>query len=276
MSTITCLGQNWNNAVQPAPPATAAPPAPTSSYNSNFWVSQNAAVTDNGELQLSVQANSGQYWNGMECWAAGQAVLEVPSGQMLAYGTYLVTFYPVGGWSDFSGGDTQPGQNTSTTFGVFIFDPAASFPYNEIDIVEVGYQNQNSANAWINQGGVANSNAQFCVQPWDGSTSGTPDWNQVNRVAINGDANGKVTFVANWQQDSVTFYAAPGDYSSDNFPYTGSDTITWTASSSNISIPAPTQTMSLFINCWPYGGPSTGNPVFFNVSRVEVPMSATS
>lgn len=275
MSTITCLGQNWDNSVQPAPPAVAAPPAPNlPAYNSNYWVSQNAAVTSDGELQLSVQRNSNEYWDNTECWAAGQAVLQIPSGQMLAYGTYLVTFYPVGGWADFSGGNTASGQNTSTTFGVFIFDPQApdaACPFNEIDIVEVGYQNQTSADAWINQGDVANSNAQFCVQPWDGTTPGTPNWNQVNRVAIN--PTDKVTFVANWQSGSVTFYAAAGDFSSDNFPYSDANTISWTPPLST-AIPAPTQTMSLYINCWPYGGPSTNNSVFFNVSRVEVPMAA--
>ncbi|MGL5891521.1 MAG: hypothetical protein ACRC3B_16645 [Bacteroidia bacterium] len=279
---IQFSGYNWNTNTQPAPPTTAAPPAPNlPAYNSNFWMPQNASLTADNELQLSVQANSGEYWNGVECWAAGQAVLELPQGQMLNYGTYLVTFYPVGGWGNFIGGNTQPNQDTSTTFGVFIFDPAAPdspCPFNEIDIVEVGYQNQNAADGWINNGGTANSDAQFCVQPWDAGAAGTPNWDQVNRVALDASlipADNKVTFVADWQDGSVTFYAAYGSYTAASFPYTGANTISWSASNA-AAIPSPTQTMSLYINCWPYGGPSTGNAVYFNVSHIEVPLQAIS
>lgn len=275
--TISALGFTWVTDSKPLPPATAAPPVSPP----NMWLPANVASVNNN-LQLTLAQNSGQYyWNSqgqkIEIWAAAQAVLSLAGGTSLTYGKIVATVVPLGGWDTFTGGCTAAGQNTSTTLGVFIFDPAAGsdpVPYNEIDVVEVGYQNQNQSGAWINQqpGGPANSNAQFALQPWDSGHKGTPNWDNVHRIALDTSlipASNEVTFLTDWQADSITFYAAYGQFTSDNFPYTDSSTIVWNLPAT--TIPAPTDTMSLYVNLWPYGGPSNGQEVQFQITYMEIP-----
>ncbi|HEX8072368.1 MAG TPA: hypothetical protein VF546_20650 [Pyrinomonadaceae bacterium] len=170
MSTINWNGFNWNSpgGGQPAPPGVAAPPAPNlPAYNSNMWQAENVSVQA-GCLQFVLARNSGWMWDSNtnslqpstgpdQIWAAAQAVLAVPAGQQLTYGKYVVTLKAGGcgagqdAWRPFTGDNTTAGTNTSTIFGVFLFDPAAPAPYNEIDFVKIGYQNQNLGGAWINQ-----------------------------------------------------------------------------------------------------------------------------
>ena len=277
-SPINALGYSWITNSQPAPCTVAAPPLPNlPNYNSNLWLPANVEAVTVGSvtdaLQLTLAQNSGCYWETTEIWAAAQAVLNLPSGTSLTYGKIVATIAPVGGWAPFIGGCTESGQDTSTTFGIFTFDPSALAPFNEIDIVEVGYQNQNQTGSWINTqpGGPTTSDAQFCVQPWDGTTPGTPSWDNVNRISLDLSlipASNEVTFMVDWQNDSLTFNAAYGKYTAATFPTT--PPISWTVPSGT-AIPAPTATMSLYINLWPYGGPTTGNTVQFVVTHLEVP-----
>ena len=284
-TTIDALGFSWITNSQPAPCTVAAPPvADLPNYNSNLWLPANVekvavgSVTD--ALQLTLAQNSGCYYTNnqgqqIEIWAAAQAVLDLPSGTSLNYGKIVATIAPVGGWAPFIGGCTEQGQNTSTTLGIFTFDQAASAPFNEIDIVEVGYQNQNQATSWINTqpGGPTTSDAQFCVQPWDGTTPGQPSWDNVNRIGLNLSlipSSNEVTFMVDWQAGSLTFNAAYGKYTALTFPT--NPPITWTVPP-GVAIPVPTTTMSLYINLWPYGGPTTGNTVQFVVTHLEVPTS---
>jgi hypothetical protein len=280
-TTVECFGYTWLTNSQPLPPNVAAPPSPDlPAYNANMWQPQNVAVVDGG-LQLTVQRNSGYIWNSNtnslqpsngpdQIWAGAQAVLDLAAmGQQLTYGTFAVTVQPAGGWGPFVGGDTAPGQETATTFGAFTYDPCASAPYGEMDVVEIGYQNQNQAGAWINQqpGGPSDSDAQFAVQPWDSGSPGQPNWSYVNRIAL-GPGNSAVTFLMDWQEGQPLSYSVV--YGADP-----AAAITWTTPAST-PIPAPTSTMSFFLNLWPYGGPSLGQPVTFNVLGVRVPLTDAS
>lgn len=275
--TIKALGHSWITDSQPLPPTTQNP-------GNNLWLPANVAASGE-DLELTLAQNSGCYYYNnqgqkIEIWAAAQAVLDLPTGKSLTYGKIVACVVPVGGWGSFIGGCTEPNQDTSTTFGIFTYDPAnpnATVPYNEIDVVEVGYQNQNQSGGWINgqPGGPTNSDAQFVVQPWDNGTPGQPNWNNVHRIALDASlipASNEVTFLTDWQADSLTYYAAYGRFTSADFPYTGANTISWTFPTS-ANIPAPTDTMSLYINLWPYGGPSTGNTVQFKVTLLEVPLA---
>lgn len=282
-STINALGYSWITNSKPAPPVATAPPVPNlPDYNSNLWLADNVGVVSIDSvmdaLQLTLAQNSGCFYTNaqgqqIEIWAAAQAVLDLPIGTSLTYGKIVATIAPVGGWSPFIGGCTEEGQDTSTTFGIFTFDTSALTPFNEIDIVEVGYQNQNQAGSWINAqpNGPITSDAQFCVQPWDGTTPGRPSWDNVNRISLDLSlipASNEVTFMVDWQSDSLTFNAAYGKYTAATFPTT--PPISWTVPP-GIAIPAPTATMSLYINLWPYGGPTTGDTVQFVVTHLEVP-----
>ncbi|MBS1914463.1 MAG: hypothetical protein JST22_20910 [Bacteroidetes bacterium] len=296
MGTITWGGYTWNTGTQPAPPAVAAPPDPNLPYyNSNMWQAQNVSVQSNC-LQLTLARNSGYIWDSNtnslqpssgpdQIWAAAQAVLQLPSGTQLTYGDYLVTVKAgtaaSGGqsdWAPFTGSNTASGANTSTIFGTFLFDPQAAPPYNEMDIVEIGYQNQNQSGAWINQqpGGPVPNDAQFVLQPWDSGTPGQANWNYVHRINLDYNsipAGGEITFVLRWLQGQpLQFFAAYGTYTDSTFPFTGPNTITWqTPASVQGSIPSPTPTLTLYLNLWPYGGPSTNAPVNFAVTAVTIP-----
>jgi hypothetical protein len=286
MSTsVQCFGFNWITDSNPLPPGMAAPPAANlPAYNENMWQPGNVSVVG-GVLQLTVQRNSGYIWNNgfqpstgpNQIWAAAQAVLDLSStGQQLTYGLFAVTVQPVGGWGPFIGGDTAAGQETATTFGAFTFDPGAQPPNNEMDIVEIGYQNQNAGSAWINQqpGGPSDSDAQFALQPWDSGSPGVPNWNYVHRFALNSNdipESGEVTFMMNWEEGKpLQFAAAYGSH----IPAIAFTDIAWnTPPSDQSSIPTPTNTMSFYLNLWPYGGPSLGNPVTFNVTGVNIPLT---
>ena len=281
--TINALGYTWitNSQIIPNPntcDAVAAPPLPhLPNYNSNFWSPANVdtlAVGSSCALRLTLARNSGCYWQGTEIWAAAQAVLALPTGTSLAYGKILVTIKPVGGWAPFIGGCTGLNQNTTTTLGIFTYDPLGQTPFNEIDIVEVGYQNQNSSDSWINgqPSTPPTTDAQFCVQPWDSGNPGTPNWSNVHRISLDPSmipTSDEVTFMVDWQQGSLTFNAAYGQYTKDTFP--AKPPISWrTDSSSTTPFPVPTPTMSLYINLWPYGGPTTDAQVQFLVTHLEV------
>jgi hypothetical protein len=249
-----------------------------------MWQPGNVSVVSDA-LQLTVQRNSGYIWNNgfqpstgpNQIWAGAQAVLDLSStGQQLTYGLFAVTVLPVGGWGPFIGGDTATGQETAVTFGAFTFDPGAPAPYNEMDIVEIGYQNQNLSGAWINQqpGGPTNSAAQFALQPWDSGSPGVPNWNFVHRIALAATdvpASGEVTFMMNWQEGKPLQFAV--SYGS-HIPPIPPTKLAWdTPASVQSSIPQPTPTMSLYLNLWPYGGPSLGNAVTFNVTQVLIPLT---
>jgi hypothetical protein len=278
-ATINALGFSWITDSQPVP----NPSNPVfTDPGPNLWLPANTASVNN-TLQLTLAQNSGCfYYNSqgqqVEIWAAAQAVLNIASsGVSLTYGKIVATVVPIGGWDAFIGGCTAPGQNTSTTFGIFTYDPSAPAPSNEIDVVEIGYQNQNQATGWINQqpGGPTNSDAQFVVQPWDAANPGSPDWNNVHRIALNPaliPASNEVTFLTDWQAGALTYYAAYGSFTSETFPYTDANTIKWVLPAA-ASVPAPTPTMSLYINLWPYGGPTTGQTVQFQVTYMEIPVS---
>ena len=281
--TINALGYTWITNSQPIPnpitcDAVAAPPLPNlPNYNSNFWLPANVdtvALGSSCALRLTLARNSGCYWQSTEIWAAAQAVLALPTGTSLAYGKILVTIKPVGGWAPFIGGCTGLNQNTTTTLGIFTYDKSSPPPFNEIDIVEVGYQNQNSTGSWINgqPSTPPTTDAQFCVQPWDAGNLGNPNWNNVHRISLDPlmiPTSDEVTFMVDWQQGSLTFNAAYGQYTKHTFP--AKPPISWrTVSSSTTPIPVPTPTMSLYINLWPYGGPTTGAQVQFLVTHLEV------
>ena len=290
-TTINALGYTWITNSQPIPnpndpipcTAVAAPPLPhLPNYNSNFWLPANVEAVTLGSvscaLQLTLAKNSGcSYYDtsGAEqkIWAAAQAVLALPTGTSLAYGKILVTIKPVGGWAPFIGGCTGLNQNTTTTLGIFTYDPLGQTPYGEIDIVEVGYQNQNSHDSWINgqPSTPPTTDAQFCVQPWDAGNLGNPNWNNVHRISLDPSmipTSDEVTFMVDWQQGSLTFNAAYGQYTKDTFP--AKPPISW-ALPLGIAIPAPTSSMKLYINLWPYGGPATTEEqVQFLVTHLEV------
>lgn len=271
-TTVECFGYTWITDSQPLPPGLYAPPAPNlPAYNSNMWQPQNVQVSG-GTMQLTLARNSGYVWNNGfqpssgpdQIWAAAQAVLQLPAGQQLTYGAFLVTVEPVGGWGPFVGGDTAPGQNTSTIFGAFTFDTAAPAPFSEMDVVEIGYQNQNSAGAWINQqpGGPPNSNAQFAVQPWDAGNPGQPNWSYVRRVMLD-PGSGPVTITMEWLPGRPLSWAASWGG--------GPPAVTWQTPPST-PIPALSPTMTFYLNLWPYGGPTTNQPVTFNVTNVQLPV----
>jgi hypothetical protein len=295
-------GWSWNTASKPAPPQTAPPPtvdtSPPPPYGENMWMASNVGLDAYGNLTLSVQQNSGYMWNGSaivqyvagkgfpEIWAAAQAALVLPQGTQLAYGTFCVTVIAgtadAPSWTPYTGLCTASGAETNTIFGAFTFDLGqnAEPPYGEIDVVEIGYQAQNQAPGWINTqpgGPSANSDAHFCVQPWNGpgATQG-PDWSYVHQFALDPDsipAGGAVTFAAIWAENApIQFYAAYDAFTADDFPF-DSAPFYWV---SGVNGPAPTPTLTFCLNLWPYGGPSTGQPQTFTVTAVSVPTTTTS
>ncbi|MGK0488320.1 MAG: hypothetical protein ACJAXB_001502 [Candidatus Endobugula sp.] len=280
MQTITWNDFTIQTDFHAAPPAASAPGL----GNGNLWLPANV-VKANGNLQLSLQQNSGQYYYNskgvkIEIWAAAEAVIQ----QAVTYGTYYCTFKFTDGagnsaWEQFAISNSSP--NITTIFGLFLFDPVASNhpnTHSEIDFIEVGYQNQpNNGSGWIGQqpGGPSKNNAQFLLQPWDATTPNQPDWDILKRIAIDVSqipASGEVTVKVKWTavNSPVEYSLAYGAYDSSNFPTTEIITHT-TPASVNTYVPAPTSTMQLHLNLWPYGGPSSGEPVFCEITNLEMP-----
>jgi hypothetical protein len=111
------------------------------------------------------------------------------------------------------------------------------------------------------------------VQPWNGGSGTAPDWSNLHRIALDLEsipASGEVTFAAVWAKDApVKFYAAYGAYTSATFPFQ-TPAFSW---NSRVNGPAPSPTLSFYLNLWPYGGPSLGEAVTFTVTAVEVPFA---
>ena len=278
MQTIT-----WNNLTiqtdyHPAMP-TGSPPGIAPAYNQ--WNPANVQVVG-GNLQLSLQRDSQTQWEGQYVWAAAEAVVLNP----LSYGTYCCSFRIVdaGGasaWSQFD--TTTAAPNTSTTFGIFTYDPTGgggANPNAELDLLELGFQNQpNNGTGWIGQqpGGPTLNNAQFAVQPWDAGNPGNPNWNMVRRLNIDIasiDAAGDVTILCQWAGagQPVTYYLAYGQYTAATFPFGAASTISYTTPASiNSYIPACTANVQLHLNLWPYGGPTTDAPVYCLVTGLQIP-----
>ncbi|HEU4718298.1 MAG TPA: hypothetical protein VFU15_10710 [Bacteroidia bacterium] len=276
MQTISWKNFTIRTDFHPAMPAGSLPGIPPA-YNQ--WNPANVQVVNNN-LQLSLQRNSPTIWQGQHVWAASEAVVQ----NSLGYGTYCCTFRIVdasgkNAWAQFSTLNASP--NTSTIFGVFLYDAVGtggSNPNCEIDIIEVGFQNQpNNGQGWIGQqpGGPALNNAQFVIQPWDAGTPNQPDWNMVKRINIDTASipdPGDVTVICQWTAAGapVTYYLAYGAYTSANFPFATAMKYT-TPVAANSYIPALNSNMRLHLNLWPYGGPTTNAPVFVQVSNLEIP-----
>jgi hypothetical protein len=118
--------------------------------------------------------------------------------------------------------------------------------------------------------------AQFALQPWDYDTPGQPNGDFVHRINLAYDslpANGEVTFLTDWAAGQpLKFYAAYGSYTAANFPFDDPNTISWqTPAAAQSQVPAPTPTLSLYVNLWPYGGPTTNDTVTFSLVALELP-----
>ncbi len=271
----------------PAPPAYSNPGLAVN--NGSMWLASNVQVLANGNLELSLQQNSGQTWdnNGQqeEIWAASEAVFQ----NTVNYGTYCCTFKVTDGkgnlaWDQFSLSNAAPPQlNMNTTFGIFLYDHSTaggSNAHSEIDFLELGYQNQaNDGSGWIagQPGGPTKNNGQFTLQPWDAASAGQPDWSILNRIAIDVSkipSSGEVTILTKWTAGGapVEFYLAYGAFDSKTFPFTDANTLSHTTPASvNSYVPAQSAGMKLHMNLWPYGGPSTAKPVFCEISHLEMP-----
>jgi hypothetical protein len=280
--SITWKSFTINNATHPLPP-TYSPPG-LAVNNGSYWQPGNVAVV-NDNLQLSIQRNSGYYWEGQEIWACAEAVFE----NQLNYGTYCVALKVVtdsGGndWGRFGLMQPNADLDVTTTLGVFLYDATGSGgvdnPHCELDIVEIGYQNQAQTGGWISDqpGGPAINNGQFVVQPWNAGGQ-TPNWDNLHRLAFDTtnaelQSSGEMTFLMDWAGpgEPVTYYAAYGSYTKATFPKTGDNTQTWTTPAATDSyIPTLNSNMRLHINAWIYGGPGNGKPCYMEVTNVELP-----
>tara|TARA_R110001592_G_scaffold174767_2_gene413704 strand:- start:1564 stop:2421 length:858 start_codon:yes stop_codon:yes gene_type:complete len=285
MQTITWNGFTIQTDSHPLPCSASMPGI----NNGNLWLPANVQVLQNGNLQMSIQKNSGCTWNNNgvpeEIWAASEAVFQ----NTLSYGTYCCTFKFTDAdgnlaWDQFAlSNSTPPALNMTTTFGVFLYDPTnngGDNPFSEIDMIEVGYQNQaNNGSGWIGQqpGGPSLNNAQFALQPWDAGSPGQPNFDMVRRIAldiskIKATASGEVTILMKWTAAGapVEYSLAYGAYNSTNWPSKGTISYT-TPTSVNSYVPALSSTMQLHLNLWPYGGPSTGDPVYCEITNLEMP-----
>ncbi|MGD1845634.1 MAG: hypothetical protein ACFB10_09610 [Salibacteraceae bacterium] len=281
MSTdsVTWKGFTFNTATHPASP-TASQPGLAPGYNQ--WMPENVSVA-NENLQLTIQRNSKLHWQGQVVWAAAEAVLEQP----VNYGIYYVTFKvtdkdgtPNWGIYDIDNGDKV---DINSIFGVFLYDAQgvnSGNPNCEIDFLELGFQGQpNNGSGWIGSqpNGPALNNAQFAVQPWDLDSPNAPNFDMVHRIALDVKkipSTGEVTIACNYADGAtpVKNYLAYGPYDSSNFPFDGADTISYTTPSSQKAyVPELNDNMRLHINLWPYGGPSTNDPVYVQVTNLEVP-----
>lgn len=271
-----------NNTSHPLPP-TYSPPG-LAVNNGSYWIPGNVRVQD-GNLQLSIERNSGYDWQGQEIWACAQAIFE----EELNYGTYCIGVKVVNAngendWARFGTVDPNPDLDMTTTLGIYLYDDTGSGgldnPHCELDIVEIGYQNQGQTGGWISNqpGGPEITNGQFVVQPWS-ANGRDPDWNNLRRIAIDTDnaelmASGEMTFLMEWTDANtpVNFYAAYGAFNSANFPKSDPTTINWeTPAITNDYIPAINPNIKLNINAWIYGGPSNNQPCFMQITNVEIP-----
>eukprot|EP00930_Biecheleria_cincta_P031383 TRINITY_DN21789_c0_g1_i1.p1 TRINITY_DN21789_c0_g1~~TRINITY_DN21789_c0_g1_i1.p1 ORF type:complete len:769 (-),score=112.98 TRINITY_DN21789_c0_g1_i1:409-2715(-) len=281
----------------PDPPWRSSPPKPGWTY----WNPHNVQVVDDS-LQVCVRKNSGfQYvWQHgivpsdapLQAWANGEAVFE----DTLYYGDYSVQFNLV----DPSGKavmDRLLTKDVTFTAGVFIFDLTeggeGENKHRELDLIEVGYQNQNNLDpkAWINNqpGGpaISQSHAHFALQPVkifddkDGSAQSS-NWDHVHRISLDSakiaEKDG-LTVVMRWHGPgkAVSFWSAPGAFTSEDFPFKGENTTTWTTPASAIpDVPSRTDSMRLHLNLWAYGGPASEQSFCMKVSNVEIPPKNTS
>src|SRR5882724_11574092 len=103
MATMSWNSMNWNTSPNPPPGTTApSPTSPPPGAPENLWLPANVSVVD-GNLQLTLQQDSGWTWSSQDgwqpatpgeagqVWAACEAVLELPAGTQLTYGTFCVT-----------------------------------------------------------------------------------------------------------------------------------------------------------------------------------------
>lgn len=283
----------------PDPPWRTAPPKP----GWTFWNPHNVQVLpDVNQLQICVTKTAGvtYVWqHGMvpsnttdQAWANGEAVFE----DQLHYGTYIVSFNMVDA-QGVTAIDRLLSKDVTFTAGVFIYDlkkgGEGENDHRELDLIELGYQNQNrlEPKAWINRQPhgpihgpkipLGRSNAHFAVQPVkikadkDGKQSS--NWDHVRRISVDPtkmrEKNG-MTLAMLWQgpHKPVKFFAAPGDFSSANFPFRGKDTMRWkTPKKAWKDVPSRTDSQRLHINLWAYGGPASNKPFCMRVNRVELP-----
>lgn len=274
MRTINWNGFTIQTDFHPAPPTPSMPGI----NDGNIWQPLNTQVVD-GNLQLSIERNGELKWEGQEVWAAAEAVIQ----QEAKFGKYYFTFKVIdeagnSAWEQFDLNSASP--NITTIFGVFIYNETGtggSNPNDEIDFLELGYQNQpNNSDSWINKqpNGPAKTNAQYVIQPWNAGGQ-NPNWDYLHRIAVDVSqvpASGEVTIMANWSAEGtpVEFALAYGAYNSGNFPSEG--TITWTSNeAANSAVPGEHPDTKLHLNLWPYGGPTTDAPVFVQVTNLEMP-----
>eukprot|EP00930_Biecheleria_cincta_P064665 TRINITY_DN5029_c0_g1_i4.p1 TRINITY_DN5029_c0_g1~~TRINITY_DN5029_c0_g1_i4.p1 ORF type:complete len:485 (-),score=78.61 TRINITY_DN5029_c0_g1_i4:46-1500(-) len=277
----------------PDPPWRSAPPKPGWTY----WNPNNVIVLpESNQLQVCVTKTSGflySWQHGIvphtgpeQAWANGEAVFE----DQLHYGTYIVSFNLVDA-NGASAIDRLLSTDVTFTAGIFIFDlkdgGEGENKHRELDLIEVGYQNQNRMDpkAWINNQphgpAITKSNAHFAVQPVkieagnDGNQ--TSNWDHVHRISIDPakmmEKNG-MTLAMLWHgpKKPVKFFAAPGDFTSANFPFKDADTMKWkTPKSAWKDVPSRTDSQRLHINLWAYGGPASNQPFCMRVNSVELP-----
>jgi len=258
-------------------------PAPTTPSmpgigQGNMWQPINTKVAD-GNLQLSIERNGVAIWNNQEVWAAAEAVIQKEA----KFGKYYCTFKVIddsgaSAWEQFDLNNDSP--NITTIFGIFLYNEAGTGGTNthdEIDFLELGYQNQaNNADSWINKQpkGPTATNAQYVIQPWNADGK-QPNWDYLHRFAIDTSkipASGEVTIMANWSAAGtpVEFALAYGSYTSSDFPT--SDIVAWTSNpAANDAVPGEHADTKLHLNLWPYGGPTTDKPVFVQVTNLEMP-----
>lgn len=274
----------------PAPPQQSAPPE----VSPGLWSPANVKIVG-GALQLSIERNSGYRWiegRGMvsddgpeQAWAFAEAVVD----RQLSFGTYVATLAIVdsfgrSAWDAFLAKDTL-------IAGIFTYDLAGGWTgenkFGELDILEVGYQNQSKTDpdAWINcqPDGPAfppASNAHFAVQPVKPERlprGTTANYDHVHRFRLDLTklpASGEATFAMRWIGASapVKFWAVPGAYNSASFPWDGADTTTWTTPMRAVGdVPAPSSTMRLHVNLWGYQGPSDNSPAYIRLTHLEMP-----
>lgn len=246
--------------------------------NGNMWQPINTKVVGN-DLQLSIERNGVAIWEGQQVWAAAEAVIQ----EEAKFGQYCVSFKVTdangdNAWEQFSLDNSTP--NITTIFGIFLYNESGTGGTNthdEIDFLELGFQNQqNTPASWINTqpGGPTATNAQNVIQPWSKDNK-NPDWDNLHRFAIDISqipSSGEVTILADWsaQGSPVQFQLAYGAYTKENFPTSG--TLNWTSPpAANSAVPGEHPDTKLHINLWPYGGPATNSPVYVRVTNLQMP-----
>eukprot|EP00931_Biecheleriopsis_adriatica_P074907 TRINITY_DN48884_c0_g1_i1.p1 TRINITY_DN48884_c0_g1~~TRINITY_DN48884_c0_g1_i1.p1 ORF type:complete len:641 (+),score=96.01 TRINITY_DN48884_c0_g1_i1:77-1999(+) len=286
----------------PDAPVRSAPP----DHPRSFWSAENVGVEDDA-LNVCIRQNSGwesswaQDLGGMivqdsspspnESWAFGEAVID----DELYYGEYVVQIDIVDNFGK-SAWERLLTQDTTVTAGIFLFDQdrdgAGENIHRELDIVEVGFQNQNKKdpNAWINRQPdgprAPDSNAHFALQPVkitpDEGNGQSANWDHVHRISLDPEelaAYGGVTFAMRWMGpgEPVTFACVPGSFTSQRFPWDGQWTKTWTSpDSASIDVPARSSSLRMHLNLWAYGGPTSRKPLCMKVKYLDMPKAPSS